>query len=74
VQLASNTDANKGLTMNSGNLQNGLVFDDRDRSTMEKQTKDVYPNYMFKFNPNHQKGFSYTNSMTSEILALFKPT
>jgi hypothetical protein len=74
VQLASNTDANKGLTMNSGNLQNGLVFDDRDRSTMEKQIKDVYPNYMFRFNPNHQKGFSYTNSMTSEILALFKPT
>jgi len=74
LDIQSNLDPNRGLTMNSNNLRNGLVFDDRDHATMEKQIKDAYPNYMHRFNPNHSRGFSFSGNITTEIHALFKPT
>jgi hypothetical protein len=74
LNVQSNLDPNKGLTMNSPNLTGGLVFDDRDHATMEKQIRDVYPNYMHRFNADHRKGFTYCNTISTEILLLFKST
>jgi hypothetical protein len=73
LNVQSNLDPNRSLGMNSSNLKDGLAFDARDHSTMEKQITEFYPNYMHRFNPNHPKGFSLSSPVTSEILGLFKP-
>lgn len=73
LNVQSNLDPNRGLSMNSPDLKNGLVFDARDHATMEKQIRDTYPDYMHRFSANHAKGFSYCGPICNEIHQLFKP-
>lgn len=73
LYVSGNTDPNNGLTMNSNNLVD-LSFTDRDRLTMQNKITEVHPNYAFRFNAYHSKGFSFSNKITTEILGLFKPT
>jgi len=71
--VSDNIDPNRGLTMNNNNLVN-LSFTDRDRLTRKNKITEVYPNYAFRFNANHSKGFSFSDQITTEILELFRPT
>jgi hypothetical protein len=68
---AENSSPNRGLTMNSPRLIN-LQFTNVDRSTMENHIKYVYPNMRHRFRTTN-KGYSYSDKITSEILDLFKP-
>jgi hypothetical protein len=56
--------------MNSPRLIN-LQFTDVDRSTMENHIRDVYPNMYQRFITTN-KGFTYSDKVSSEIFYLFK--
>lgn len=71
--VKSNPSPNRGLTMNSDRLMDGLEFTELDRATMKAQIENVYPLNAFQFGVT-QKGYGYSNPITKEILKLFKPT
>jgi len=61
--------------MNSKRLTGGLTFTVTDRITIHTQIINAYPNMMYRFNhTNNPSSFTYSNSMTEEILSLFKPS
>jgi hypothetical protein len=68
----ANINPNKGLCMNSPHLVN-LDFTPTDRLTMQKHIEIYHPNMQFRF-VTTDKGFTYSSSITKEILGLFKPT
>jgi hypothetical protein len=66
---------NTGKTMNSNSLINGLTFTQLDRRTMHTQIINAHPNMMFRFNnTNNPSTFTFSNTMSHEILDLFRPT
>jgi hypothetical protein len=73
LAVNDNYDLNRGLTMNSPRLTQDLVFTNVDRNTMFEQITQFHPNMFYRFNMVRNRGFSYSNPMTTEILNLFKP-
>lgn len=66
---------NYNKAMSSPNLVNGLTFTETDRATMHTQITEVYPHMLFKFRQvNNPAAFNLPNSITSEVLSLFRPT
>jgi hypothetical protein len=73
LAVNDNYDLNRGLTMNSPRLTQDLVFTNVDRNTMFEQITQFHPNMFYRFNMVRNRGFSFSNQMTNEILNLFKP-
>lgn len=80
LQKDNNNSPNKGKTMNSRALKDGLIFSDEDRNFMEDYLKEKHPSILETgpFGRTTSKGsnkgkFTCTSSMTSSILNLFNP-